>query len=159
MSLDDFRSVNQAINWNYSTPDLDVEEMWGELSTKLEQFELKVPKIKVKITDNGKILEKLPWESASLLKLRSHKNKMWHMFEQCPTTQNLNIAQGEQSKYEKTLRKNLATYEGKITSKMKDNPKRFFSYLNSKRKVKNDLCALKKKSGGFTETAKKLQIP
>ena len=78
---------------------------------------------------------------------------MWHIFEQCPTAKNLNIAQGKQYEYEKNLQKNLAKYEGKLTSGMKSNPKRFFRYLNSKRKVKNNICPLKRESGGFTENA------
>ena len=44
-------------------------------------------------------------------------------------------------------------YEAKITSSMKSNPKRFFSYLNSKRKIKNTLTSIRNEHGSFTTSA------
>ena len=45
-------------------------------------------------------------------------------------------------------------YESKITSHMKTNPKRFYRYLNSKRKIKDSLSGIKGSNGNPLESPK-----
>ena len=46
----------------------------------------------------------------------------------------------------------MVNYEKKITSNMKGNPKRFFSYLNSKRKIKNSITVVKDSNGDLCQS-------
>ena len=62
---------------------------------------------------------------------------------------NLNLALAKQSEFEGKLSSVLMRYEKRITSSMKCNPKQFFAYLNSKRKVKGGVSELKDETGNL----------
>ena len=73
------------------------------------------------------------------------------MFQELPSKENLNTALNKQSEFDKKLSDTLIKYEKKITSNMKHNPKQFFGYLNSKRKIKGGVSELKDKNGNLCE--------
>ena len=150
----DMSQINLELDWNFSSDDLTSEEMWKELHGKLQIFEASVPLTKLKIDHNGRVIQKDPWESSALKKSRKTKDKMWREFEKYPNSKSLNIAQYAQKHYEDHLTKEVLKYERKITSSMKSNPKRFFSYLNSKRKIRNTLTNVKMADGNMTATPK-----
>ena len=50
------------------------------------------------------------------------------------------------------------TYEKKITGSMKQNPKQFFKYLNSKCKIKCGVSELKDKKGNLCYDVQRVQI-
>ena len=66
--------------------------MWEELSSKLSQISEKVPKSKIKTSNNGDIISKLPWDCSSLKRRRKQKDASWSNFDNNPTAANLNIA-------------------------------------------------------------------
>ena len=80
---------------------------------------------------------------------------MWmiKMFHEEPTKLNLNVALSKQSEYESKLSLTLVKYEKRITSNMKHNPKQFFKYLNSKRKIKSGVSELKNENGVISESS------
>ena len=82
------------------------------------------------------------------------KDKAWSLFNDDPNHKNLESALYEQEKFEKQQCKSMIKYENKIVANMKVNPKRFFSYLKSKRKINESVTAVKDPHGNLTETPK-----
>ena len=71
------------------------------------------------------------------------------MFHENPSKLNLNLAMSKQADFESKLCSTLMKYEKKITGSMKQNPKQFFKYLNSKRKIKSGVSELKDNKGNL----------
>ena len=148
----DIDDLGNDIDWNYSSPDLSTEDLWSELESKLLLVSSHVPKCSVKCNSDGSITSKPPCDCTSLKRKRREKDKFWAVFHEAPTNVNLNIALSKQSEYESKLSKVLIKYENKITSNMKHNPKQFFGYLNSKRKIKSSVSELKDEDGNLCDS-------
>ena len=115
------------IDWGYSSEYLSVEDMWGELYFKLNDIASNAPKVKIKVTSNGKLITKDPWDCTALKRKRRESDAFWAKFDECPTSYNLNIALCKQSELDKKLSQSMIRYEKKITNNMKSNPKAFLS--------------------------------
>ena len=126
--------------------------VWAVWKTK--NFWKKAPVLKLKINSNGRFVQSDPWESGPLKRVKRNSATLWKNFEDFPNSKSYNLAQEAQLKCEKLLRKDIFRYEKKITSQMTVNPKRFYSYLNSKRKIKNSFSCFKNEDGNMTSTAK-----
>ena len=154
-SRPEIENTGNTINWAYSSKDLSANEMCNELDEKLDIITSKAPKIKVKCFSNGSIINKPPWESSALNRKRRDKDKHWALFHENPTKINLNLALAKQGEFDSKLSSILVKYEKQITSKMKQSPKQFFSYLNSKRKIKSGVTELKDENGNLCDDVKK----
>ena len=141
------RDFGYNIEWGYSSVDLNVEQMWAELHEKLLKISSNAPKLNIKCTKNGAVFRKLPWDCSALKRQRKLKNKSWGIFDKVPTNANLQQALHFQEKYETHEIKAMVKYEKQIVANMKTNPKRFFGYLNSKRKIKQTVTAVKNSDG------------
>ncbi|KAL5255423.1 hypothetical protein ACHWQZ_G010850 [Mnemiopsis leidyi] len=154
-SEDSMKLVNNEISWDTMLHDSssDVRSLWSEILEKLQLFETAAPTYEVKLDNSGKVVEKDPWESMSLVRARAKCNRFWKNFEQNPSKMSHNWAMNAQDEYDQRIRDNRMLYEKKITKSMKENPKRFFSYLNSRRKIKSGVSRLKKPDGTITTSA------
>ena len=152
----DIISYAKEINWGYSTSTdkLTAEDMWKELSFKLKNISDKAPIITTNVTRDGYIKTKSPWERSGLQKSRKAKERSWANFENFPTANNLNVALSNQREFEKKLTKSMVSYENKITTNLKRNPKQFYSYMNSKRKLRATLSGIKGSDGKVLSEAK-----
>ena len=146
--LSNFSKEN--IDWNYSSSELDVEEMWSELLGKLNQVESVVPKIPL-IDGNRPV--KLPWSTTSLKRMRKNKEKAWSQFDIAPSNEHLDYALTRQRLYEEEEHRLKLGYERKITSILKISCKPFYSYLRNKRKLKTCVPFLSKGDGSKTQSA------
>lgn len=146
--------LGSTINWEFSSDELSSNQKWDELSSKLSQISGKVPKSKIKCSKNGEIVGKKPWDCSSLKRKRKEKDSLWRNFDSNPTSENLNIASQKQSQYEKHETKIILAHETKIVKCIKTNPKVFFRYLNSKRKIKESVSKLKNSDNKFAESPK-----
>ena len=156
-SQDQIIQLGSDINWEYSSEELSSNEMWEELSLKLSKISGKVPKSKLKCSKNGDLVSKPPWDCSSLKRKRKEKDSSWKKFDSDPTSQNLNVASQKQREYEQLEKKSILKHENKIVQCIKTNPKVFYKYMNSKRKIKESVSTLKDKNNKFsnspTETA------
>ena len=139
-----------GIDWNYSNyiTSMSTDEMWNELERKFHEISKHVPKFELKLSKDGSVVEKLPWYKPCLQKARKLKDSCWKTFDEYPTAKNFRLAAQKEKDFEDKL-KVLMNYEYKITSNMKTNPKSFFRYLNSKRKVKDSLNCIKGPNGEY----------
>ena len=153
---DDIITYAKEINWEYSatTDKLTAEDMWKELIFKLKNISDKAPIVYTMVTRDGSIKTKCPWERSGLQKIRRAKEQSWANFENFPTAKNLNVALGKQREFEQKLTKSMACFEDRITKNIKHNPKQFYSYMNSKRKIKATLSGIKDLDGKVLSEAK-----
>ena len=154
MSSENIQSYGDNINWEYSSGDLSSNEMCEELSEKLGSISEKVPKIRIKTTKNGDLITKSPWDCTQLKRKRNKKDGAWKVFEISPISENLNAALEIQGEYEKLETEKRVSHEKKMVSYIKTNPKIFYKYLNSTRKVRESVSALKTNLGKLTTDPK-----
>ena len=154
MSPEQIQLLGSSINWEYSENIANTNYLWDELNLKLTSITEQVPVSKIKCTKNGEILKKEPWDCSALKRKRKEKDLAWKLFESTPLSQNLNVALHKQGEFEKKLSEKILEYESKIVGAMKTNPKMFYSYLNSKRKIKESISALTNSMGKLTNSPK-----
>lgn len=142
------------IDWGFSSEELCSNQMWEELSSKLSQITEKVPKTKLKCSKNGEIVSKPPWECSALRRKRKEKDASWQDFDNNPTSTYLNVALQKNKAYETLECKKILQHENKIVQCMKTNPKVFYKYMHSKRKIKEAVSSLKDENNKLTESAK-----
>lgn len=153
MKLSELASHGNYTDWNIVKDITGAEEILGRLNDELQKITKIVPKVKTKVTRNGNIIHREPFSTASLKKSRTKLNKLWHTYYTNPSLTNYNIAKETNQDYDKKLKKCLIEYEKKITAQLKTNPKVFYSYLASKRKVKNVISGLKNHNDELLTTA------
>ena len=154
ISPDQIQLLGSNINWDFSDNLTNTNHLWDELNSKLTSISSHVPVTKIKCTKNGEVLKKEPWDCSALKRKRKEKDLAWKLFEDTPLSQNLNAALHKQGEFEKKLSEKIIEYEAKIVAAMKTNPKMFYSYLNSKRKIKESISALKDSMGKLTGSPK-----
>ena len=153
-SSEDIIKHGRGINWNYQSEELDSNQMWEELSGKIHIITSKVPKTTIKTTKSGEILSKQPWDCTALKRKRKEKDKAWQTFDTIPTSINLNLALHMQGEYESKEFLKMKEHETKIAGNIKTNPKLFYKYLQSKKKIKESVSALKDKFNNLTRDPK-----
>lgn len=140
-----------SINWNVD-PNLSVNDMWGEISNKLQSIITDVPEVVLKVSRHGDPLEKLPWESSRLVRKRKEKDKIWRAFDGQPCMEKFQTALNKQKEYEKVELEEKLKHEQKIVRNLKYNCKPLFRYFKSKSKTKKNVSSLKTESGKLTES-------
>ena len=144
--------LGSGIDFDYSSEELSSNQMWEELSTKLSSISEHVPKTKLKYSQNGDIISKPPWDNSSLKRKRKQKDLSWRNFDNNPTPANLNIASQRQSEFEIQEKKAILNHENKVCQSIKTNPKVFYKYMHSKRKIKESVSKLKNKDNKFAKS-------
>ena len=153
-SSEDINRLGQGIDWKYQSEELDSNMMWEDLSDKIKIITSKVPKISIKSTKGGTILSKPPWDCTALKRKRTQKDKAWHTFETNPSSINLNMALHSQGEYESKELQKMREHENKIAKNIMTNPKLYYQYYKSKRKIKESVTALKDKFNKLTRNPK-----
>ena len=67
---------------------------------------------------------------------------------------NLNYALSKQKEYDTKQSQCMIKYENKVMSNMKGKPKRFFSYVNSKKRIKQSVVSVKNAAGDLAKSPK-----
>ena len=147
---------SSSIDWEYSSPDLSVEEMWTELYSKFELIEDQVP-VKIQKRDRyGNLLKDIPWDTAYLVRKRKEKDKAWAQFDLDPCTNTFYTALSKQDAYEIVDNESRTKHEAKIVKNLKYNCKPLFHYINSQQKSKVHVSKLKKDDGQFSSTPQEI---
>ena len=145
--------IDQAnnVDWNYSSSDLNVEGMWGEIYQKMLSISDHVPFTTVKTNSSGDILQKQPWDTSKLVRKRKEKDLAWKAFDDKPIMSVLNNALYKQKEFSKIEFQEKIKYEKKIVKGLKTNTKPFFRYLRSKNKLRKTVGELDNNNGGRTK--------
>ena len=113
-----------------------------------------VPKTTVKVSKNGAVVSKPPWECSKLKRKRKLKDAAWRSFDQNSTAQNLAFALQKQIEYEDKERSVMIEYENKYLKLKKAKPKLFYGYVNSKRVIKQSVVSVKDDAGKLAKSPK-----
>ena len=153
ISAEEIAEIGKNIDWTYEGKP-NVEDYWEHISSRIRAITDKVPAVSVETSVNGATYIRAPWECSSLSRKRRAKDLSWHQFEECPTNDNLMYALEKSRELEHVLNKSMMKYENKMTRGMKCNPKSFYRYVNSKRKVKQSVVNVKTGSGHLAKSPK-----
>lgn len=134
------RCTRDSTTWSFSSSDDDIEGMWNEFHAKVTMItNCCVPKITKKCTAEGFPIKRVPWECSVLRRSRKVKDKSWRIFECNPSNDSLRKAMDAQRAFEIKEQDSKRNYEQRLASNLKINPKMFYSYLRSKRKVNKSI--------------------
>ena len=142
MHNNDLLDLSKETDWSYSSNELSIDDMWGELHQKLGSISENVPLVRAK---------NMPWAKGPLKRARKAKDKAWAVFDSKPTAENMNLALGKQGMFDDLSLKSQIKYEKTVTSCLKQNCKPFYAYLRSKRILKSRISSLSKPDGSMTK--------
>lgn len=151
ISLEALVKLGDSQVWKFTgTP--SVEKLWNHVSANLQNMEEHVPSTKVKISANGTVNMRSPWDCTALTRKRRIKNTAWQTFNDSPTNDNFQYALCKSNELEESIKAAMIRYENKMTSGIKKTPKAFYRYVNSKRKVKQTAVAVKTATGHLAKS-------
>ena len=124
-----------------------IEDVWDNLHSKLMEISEKVPTVTTRVTHSGAVKTRSPWDRPFLIKSRKKKEKSWAVFENFPNAENFRAANFDQGAFERCQTRAMRKFEHVAASQIKTNPKAFYNYMNSKRKIKAAITGLKDSKG------------
>lgn len=151
ITLEELSDIGSTVDWSYHGESA-VESIWSHIDERLNIISDNVPTVKMETSQNGATYMRSPWECTTLARKRRIKNMAWQVFEESPTNDNLMYALEKNNELENAITKEMMKYEAKMTSGMKKNPKSFYRYVNSKRKLKQSVVSVKTKTGHLAKS-------
>ena len=94
--------------------------------------------------------KKNPYVNNSCIEAIKRKNTKWKKYQYCKTEENYVLYKNARNKVKTEMRKSKYTYESDLASKIKTDPKLFWSYVRSKLKTKTSFSQLKLPCGTLT---------
>ena len=142
---ENIEAIGAELDW---TADVNsVECLWEKLIKNVMLITNYVPKQKTGVYHNGAIHIKPQWDTNALHRKRRAKEEALRIFEQSPTEEFWFYAAEKSNELDKATLKSQLVYEKKMTGKLDKSNKSFFSYVNSKRKVKQSVVSVKNSTG------------
>ena len=142
------------IDWKRELDGRNVEEMWNEIERRINEAVKKwVPEKKIKSKGKPR------WMTNEILKLIREKRNAREKWKNTRSEGDKNKYKALEAKTKKTIRNKKNALERKIAKTAKENPKAFFSYLNSQKKTRTKIGPLKDEDGDIvTDTWKQAEI-
>ncbi|XP_071959921.1 uncharacterized protein [Antedon mediterranea] len=140
----DYVQINEELkktDWEGKFENGGTEECWNLFSEIIAETSGRhIPKAKK--GDNSKVKEPL-WINKGMKKMIKLKRKTWFRYNHCPSRSNKAKFKDARNKVTSMKRKAIWNFEKMIASEIKQKPKSFWRYVNSKTKVKVRLPSLK----------------
>ena len=136
-----FRELLSLINWEDVFRDKTCSEMWAIFKDIIEKIQLEcIPKIKLRASTNKK-----PgwWTSEIQRTIKDKENAYKDLINSNYNIIQLDVFRSIRNKLNKLIKKNKRLEQIKISKEIK-NPKKFFSYFNSKKKFKSIIKLIRK---------------
>ena len=142
------------IDWEDLLDTCNSQETWDLIHNKLTGLiERYVPR--KKFTNNTSP----PWYNRDIRILNKNKRQAWNKYRKQPTQDNWRNYTFHRNLLTHTIEHHKETYENKIASEVKHNPKQFWKYVNSKTKTKGKIVDLLDSDGNITtDDYKKAEI-
>ena len=119
----------ENVDWGAVFDGLDLTDSWEILTDKITRLiEKHVPESKVS-SGQGK---KNPYVNNSCKGAIKRKHTKWKKYQYCKTEENYGLYKLAGNRVKAELRKSKKTYESDLASKIKTDPKLFWSYVRSK---------------------------
>ena len=152
MSPDKIIAANDSLRWKYDSVSVDV--LWNSMLENAMKIVDLVPICKIHVSHTGAVKTKSVWERPCLEKARKQKERHWAEFDNFPTSRNLSIALNKQDVFDRCQKHAMIRFENSAAAQLKNNPKAFYSYMNSKRKIRAAISGLRSENGVTLTSAK-----
>ena len=137
----------ESTDWDAVFDGLDLTDSWDVLTENITRLiEKHIPVSKVS-SGQGK---KNPYVNNSCIEAIKRKHTKWKKYQYCKTEENYVLYKNARNKVKTEMRKSKYTYESDLASKIKTDPKLFWSYVRSKLKTKTSLSQPKLPCGTLT---------
>ena len=137
-SQGDYESINKSLDsnkWEDILNSSDLNHSWQlfqeTLLTLIKKF---VPQ-----KNNRRSNKKQPWVNREVKEALKRKNKAWKIYRQNKSDNTWSAFTQIRNNTNRIIRKRKAEYEQNLAQEIKANPKKFWNYLNLKRKTNRDL--------------------
>ena len=146
-NFSDFKNY-LALDWDELLRNQNTEQKWQTIKEKITTgCDLYVPKKAV-----NPVNPRPMWMNKGTLRSIRKKHKAWAKIVGSPTAENYILYKKARNQAWWETRKAVKNYEKEIAANMKNNPKLFWKYVNSKLKIRQPLSDLTKPDGKLTTT-------
>ena len=148
----DFVSMKREleVDWEELFQNKTTNEAWEILQKRLKaSVDNNIPKHRHNPSQTN-IKKKPIWMSYKALTKVKKKHKAWQRYMTTQDGQDYQTYARARNQAKNEVRKALKDYEKSIASEIKTNPKKFWSYVNSKLKTKSEIPQMKKPDGTMT---------
>ena len=146
-NFSDFKNY-LALDWDELLSNQNTEQKWQTIKEKITTgCDLYVPKKAV-----NPVNPRPMWMNKGTLRSIRKKHKAWAKIVGSPTAENYILYKKARNQARWETRKAVKNYEKEIAANMKNNPKLFWKYVNSKLKTRQPLSDLTKPDGKLTTT-------
>ena len=138
----EMRRRMQATDWNEVLAEKDVNVMWNSIRGQLDQLadEL-VPNSRVKTRNDPK------WFTNEIKRSIAKKKKAWTEYKRTKTERDKDAYRQLGKEMKNKIKNAKNKLEREVIRDAKTNPRRFYAYINSARKVKSKIGPLKRPDG------------
>ena len=142
------KSELAKVNWESSLEPLSVDEAWDFIKDKIEEaITISTPVVLTSGRKSKRFMDKETLESVR------NKHRLFRRWNKDSDNKELEKEYTKaNNKARKDCRKAHRNYEKKVAEQAKENPKAFYSYVNSKIKSKTGIADLKKEDGTKTKS-------
>ena len=138
-----FKKYLTDVNWMNILQDSDTKQCWKLIKNIIDngvsQF--------IPIRKQSKKKKKPGWFTGPVRKSVKKKYELYKKWINSDNSHDYHVYINERNATNKQIKKAKKEHERKIAEKSKENPKVFWNYINSQRKVKESIPALKSKDG------------
>ena len=142
------REAIDGMDWNFSmdcSTDISWENFISIVNSIIDKF---VPK------RSHTCSYKKPWMNSVTAETIDKNRRAWIKLRNCSSDNNISAYKQSQNGATNIIRTAKFEYEKNIRSKVKDEPKLFWSYVKSKCKIRDKVCDLMKADGTLTNSGK-----
>ena len=141
----------ESLNWKAQLDSVD--DQWKLIHNNAKIISESVPVIRTRVNHSGISKTRPMWDRSCLVKARKQKEKAWAVFENTPTARNLSLAAEKQDIFRRKQQQAMISFENTAAKQLKTNPKAFYSYMNSKRKIRTPISGLRNAEGVLITSA------
>ena len=116
------------INWQEKLHNMDIEEAWNLFKNKLSECMDKFVPQKVKKLNNQP-----PWMNRDFLQLIRKKRRVWKRYNKYSSMEDKTEYENMERQVKNQIRNTKKNYERRLAREIKNNPKLFYNYINSKK--------------------------
>ena len=131
-----------SIDWEAALSGLSVDSMWTSIKSRINgTIEKFVPLKRIGLNRKPK------WLNHEILMLIGKKRKAWSRWKECRSAENEREYKNLEKLVKRRIRNSKNNTERRVAKDAKENPKAFFSYVNSSKKTRVKIGPLKDRSG------------
>ena len=131
-----------SIDWEAELSGLSVESMWTSIKSRINgAINEHVPLRRIRLNRKPK------WLNHEILMLIGKKRKAWSRWKECRSAENEREYKNLEKLVKRRIRNSKNNTERRVAKEAKENPKAFFSYVNSSKETRVKIGPLKDRSG------------